>query len=228
MGEEGCGISALQVANARIASGQSEISRVGSAFNSERLDLLLFNLFAHLCSRGKYAPIFAPGRKPGFAMGSMGVFLVLESKAHAQARGVQPAARITFVEAANTRRAPGDIEAALARLLQRALPVADPQTTAIISAACGAEPATSDEARALERTGLAVRALASRIGHGVEAAFPAGIAIAALAVRNRSLFAAMPGVPIEAKNVTSLTRAAVTCVGHWRSEGVGVVEAVAN
>ncbi|MEL6966202.1 MAG: beta-ketoacyl-ACP synthase, partial [Pseudomonadota bacterium] len=42
MGEEGAGISALQTAAARIASGQSEIALAGGGYNAERADMLLF------------------------------------------------------------------------------------------------------------------------------------------------------------------------------------------
>jgi 3-oxoacyl-[acyl-carrier-protein] synthase II len=101
----------------------------------------------------------------------------------------------------------------------------DAATSAVITMASGVEPATGEEANVLAKTGLPVRALASRLGHGVEAAFPAGIAVAALAVKAGRLFAPMPDVPMEEKTVSSLRQVIVTCVGHWRGEGLGVVEA---
>jgi 3-oxoacyl-[acyl-carrier-protein] synthase II len=224
MGEEGAGVSALQVAHARLAAGQSEITLVGSAYNAERMDLLVLHLFDHLCLKGKFAPIFAPGRAPGFALGSMGAFLVLESRTHAEQRGVKPVARLVGTRSGDARRGPAGLEGAIAAMIE--LVKGDGQNTAVISMATGAEPATGEEGRALEKCGLPVRALASRLGHGVETAFLAGAAVAAIAVREGKLFGSMPNVPIEQKSVTSLQRAIVTCVGHWRGEGVGVIEAV--
>jgi 3-oxoacyl-[acyl-carrier-protein] synthase II len=54
MGEEGAGVSALKVAHARIAAGQSEVSLVGGAYNSERLDSLLHHIFDGLCLKGDF------------------------------------------------------------------------------------------------------------------------------------------------------------------------------
>jgi 3-oxoacyl-[acyl-carrier-protein] synthase II len=70
-----------------------------------------------------------------------------------------------------------------------------------------------------------VRAVASRIGHGFEVAFPAAVALAALAVNAGKLYAPMDA-PLETPGPAQLRQAIVTCVGHWRGEGVGVVEAV--
>ena len=226
MGEEGAGVSAMQVAHARIASGQSEIALVGSAYNAERHDTLLIHLFDQLCYKDEFVPVFAPGRPDGFALGSMGAFLVLESAPHASARGAPPIARLGEIYSANMRRKPGAITAVLAKFLAEARQKIDPAAAAILSGATGAEPATAEEAEALAEAGLPVRALASRFGHGVEAVFLIGIAIAALAVREGRLFAPMPKVPLEQKTVTSLRQAIVTCIGHWRGEGLGVVEAV--
>jgi 3-oxoacyl-[acyl-carrier-protein] synthase II len=226
MGEEGAGVSAVEVARARIATGQSEIALVGGAYNAERHDTLLIHMFDQLCYKGDFMSVFAPKRPNGFALGSMGVFLVLESGPHAGARGARPIARLGDVQSSNTRREPGAVKAALQKFLAKAREKMDPSAAAIVSGANGAEPATAEEAEALAKTGLPVRAIASRFGHGVEAVFPLGIAIAALAVREGRLFAPMPNVPLEQKTVSSLRQAIVTCVGHWQGEGLGIVEAV--
>jgi 3-oxoacyl-[acyl-carrier-protein] synthase II len=226
MGEEGAGISALQVAQARIAAGQSDVLLVGGAYNSERLDTILIHAFNDLLLTGEFVPVFAPGRPSGFAMASIGAFLVLESSEHANKRGATPIARLNAVRIANCRREPGALEAQLSSLFADAVAQIQSDAAAIISGASGVEPATGEEARALARTGLPVRALASRVGHGFEAGFPAGVAIAALSVRAGTLFPPMANVPIEEKTVTSLRQAIVTCVGLRRGEGLAVVEAV--
>ncbi len=226
MGEESAGISTLQVAQARLATGQSEIMLVGSAFNAERLDLLLYHSLDGLCLKDEFIPVFAPGRPSGIAWASIGAFLVLESRIHAEARGARPAARLGTIYPSRAQREPGGIESAVSGLLKQAMGNVDPANTAIISAATGAEPATGEERRALLKTGLPVRSVTSRLGHGVEAAFPAAVAIAALAVKQGQLFPPMPNVPIEDKVAPSLRHAIVTSVGHWRGEGACLVEAV--
>src|SRR6202162_4862018 len=57
MGEESAGISTLQVAQARLAAGQSEIMLVGSAYNAERLDLLLYHSLDGLCLKDEFIPV---------------------------------------------------------------------------------------------------------------------------------------------------------------------------
>lgn len=226
MGEESAGISTLQVAQARLAAGQSEIMLVGSAYNAERLDLLLYHSLDGLCLKSEFAPVFAPGRPTGIAWGSIGAFLVLESRIHAEARGARPVARLGTIYPSRARREPGGVESAVSGLLKQAMGNIDPGNAAIISAATGAEPATGEECRALLKSGLPVRSVTSRLGHGVEVAFPAAVAIAALAVKEGRLFPPMPNVPIEDKVVPSLRHAIVTSVGHWRGEGAVLVDAV--
>ncbi len=225
MGEEGAGIEAMRVAQARIAAGQSEIALVGAGYNGERADMMLLYEFARLCLRGTYAPVFAPGRAPGMAAGSVGTFLVLELQEHAEARGAKPIARLKAVQSSRARREAGGLKRALEALIATAREKTDPAATAILSAASGAEPATSEEAEVLKATGLPVRSVASRIGHGFEGAFPAAVALAALAVNAGKLYAAMD-VPLETPGPAHLRQVIVTSVGHWRGEGVGVVEAV--
>jgi 3-oxoacyl-[acyl-carrier-protein] synthase II len=225
MGEEGAGIEAMRVAQARIAAGQSEIALVGAGYNGERADMMLLYEFARLCLRGAYAPVFSPDRTPGMAAGSVGTFLVLESRAHAEARGAKPIARLAAVHSSHARRESGGLKRALGALIENARGNADPASTAIFSAASGAEPATSEEAEVLKAIGLPVRAVASRLGHGFEGAFPAAVALAALAVNAGKLYAAMDA-PLETPGPAHLRQAIVTCAGHWRGEGVGMVEAV--
>ena len=74
---------------------------------------------------------------------------------------------------------------------------------------------------------MAVRATGSRIGHGLEVQFVMNVALAALAVGKGRLFAsAEPADPFERILEGRLTRVLVTSVGHWRGEGLGLVEAV--
>src|SRR6202049_2243679 len=99
MGEEAASIDAARIALGRIASGQSDIALVGAAHNGERTDLLILYEFGDFNLTDKFAPVWARDKEIGRALGSAGVFLVVESKEHAEARGAKPYARLTKVVA---------------------------------------------------------------------------------------------------------------------------------
>src|SRR5262249_60943598 len=148
-GEEAAGVDAVRIALARIASGQSDIALVGAAHNGERKDMLMLYEFGNFNLKGAFAPVWSRAPKGGFALGSGGAFLVLESKRHAEARGAKPFAKISQVVANRASRTqPGRIAASLDGLWG-ALKL-KPGATAIITGATGAEPATAEERKFLE------------------------------------------------------------------------------
>jgi 3-oxoacyl-[acyl-carrier-protein] synthase II len=168
-------------------------------------------------------------RRPNgaFAIGSFGAFLVLESRAHAEKRGAQPLARLSSVVSdRSSRREPGEIQQTLSKLwsaIAARLPAAG---SAIISGACGSEPGTSEERAFLaEHADLPVRAPENLVGHGFEPQFILNIALAALAIKHGKLFPPCDGAKFERAMEGALTRAVVTSVGHWRGEGLALVEA---
>src|SRR5471032_2674004 len=117
MGEEAAGVDAARIALARIAAGQSEIALVGGSQNGERKDLLVLYEFGDFNLKGKFEPVWARNSNSGFALGSAGAFLVIESRAHAEARGAKPYARLTNVVADRAhRKQPGEITAKLETL----------------------------------------------------------------------------------------------------------------
>src|SRR6516165_3384013 len=98
MGEESAGIDAVRIANSRIGAGQSDIALVGGSYNGERPDLLMLYEFAELALKNGYAPIWERGStRPGFALGSLGAFLVMEARDHAEKRGAKPLGRLSAV-----------------------------------------------------------------------------------------------------------------------------------
>jgi 3-oxoacyl-[acyl-carrier-protein] synthase II len=225
MGEEGSGIQAVQTAHARIEAGQSDIALVGGAYNASRSDMLGLWEFGSMHYRDEFKPVFAPGRNPGMATGSGAVFLVLESRQHAEARGTKPVAKITYIKSDRVKRSSGAVKRSIGALLEDAKQHAN-NPGAIYSTASGIEPATSEEAEVLKGANLPVRAIASRIGQTFEPAFPFGIAFAALGVASGKLAAAMPNVPLETPAPDGVKSVIVSTVGHWRAEGVGIVEAI--
>ncbi len=224
MGEEAAGIDAVRIGLSRIQFADSEIALVGGAYNSERKEMLLLHEFAGQNLTEDFRPVWERSERPGFALGSMGAFLVLESADHARARGAAPVARLRGVASARTSRKPGDVTAMLNRLWDKIEPGAG---GAIISGATGLEPATSEERAFLaSRPQFAVRATGSQIGHGVEPQFAMNIALAAIAVKRGALFAPHDATGFERPADGALSQAVVTGVGHWRGEGLALVEKV--
>ena len=226
MGEEAAGVDAVRIALARITSGQSDIALVGAAHNGERKDLLVLYEFGDFNLKDKYAPVWAREANNGFALGSGGVFLVIESRAHAEARGAKPFARLSSVVADRApRKHSGEITSVLESLWSKV--GARAGSTAIITGATGAEPATAEE-RAFLRAHpeLPVRATGTTFGHMLETQFPLGLAVAALSLSRKSLFPPADSSGQEIEMSKPPTQIVVIGAGHWRGEGMALVEAI--
>lgn len=223
MGEEASGADAARIALARIAAGQSDIALVGAAQNGERKDLLMLYEFGDFNLKDSFAPVWA--RDNGFALGSGGAFLVIESREHAQARGAKPFAKLSRVVADHARRkAAGDITATLDKLWS-SLGAGD--ADAIITGATGTAPATAEERAFLDRhRDIPVRATGTAFGHLMEAQFPLGIALAALSIARGALFSPNDTAGVEIETAAAPSRIAVIGAGHWSGEGMALVEAV--
>jgi 3-oxoacyl-[acyl-carrier-protein] synthase II len=229
MGEEPAGVDAVRVALSRIASGQSDIALVGGAHNGERPDLFMLYEFGGLNLKERYAPVWERGKERGlpggFALGSLGAFLVLETPAHAQARGAKPLARLTAVLSDRSKRQQGSVTAGLGRLWDKLKDKVKTGQAAVLSGATGAEPATGEERTFLEGHGdLAIRATGSYLGHGLEPQFPMNIALAAIALGHGSLFPPCDSTGLERPMSGQLSQVVVTGVGHWRGEALALVE----
>jgi 3-oxoacyl-[acyl-carrier-protein] synthase II len=226
MGEEAAGVDAVRIALARIAAGQSKLALVGGAHNGERKDLLMLYEFAGFVLKDAYRPVWSRRSGPGFALGSLGAFLILEEREHAETRGAEPIAKLSLVLSGRTGRDAGAVTEALRRMWASIEPRLEPDRYAILSGATGVEPATAEEQSFLaEHPDATVRATGSLLGHGMEAQFPMNIALAALAVRHGILFPPCNESPVERIMETALNQAVVTAVGHWRGEGMALVEA---
>ncbi|WP_293798568.1 beta-ketoacyl-ACP synthase [uncultured Bosea sp.] len=202
MGEEQAGVDAIRTAHARIASGQSDLMLVGGAYNAERRDmLLLFELGGYL-HRDDFRPVFERESAPGLITGSAGAFLVLESAERAAARGAKAHAKLKHAGAARSRREAGTVQSALTTLLGGFGPIAGDALA--ISAATGCSGVTAEEAAAIAATAPTAKRTATGdlVGHGVEAAFPVSVALAAIAL-----------------SAGQAREAIVTGAGHWRGEG---------
>jgi 3-oxoacyl-[acyl-carrier-protein] synthase II len=226
MGEEAAGIDAARIALARISAGQSDIVLIGGSHNGERKDLLVLYEFGDFNLKHKFAPVWARQENAGFALGSAGAFLVVESRAHAIARGAKPFARLTKVVADRSRREQaGAVKVTLENLWSKLGKLSS--DGAIITGATGAEPATSEERSFLaEHPDFAVRATGTMFGHAMETQFPLGLGLAALAISRGALFPANDSTGLEIEMSKPPAQIVVVGAGHWRGEGMALVEAI--
>ncbi|HZT27741.1 MAG TPA: beta-ketoacyl-ACP synthase [Pseudolabrys sp.] len=225
MGEEPAGVDAVRIALARLQSGQSDIALVGGAHNGERPDLFMLYEFGRLNLKDRYAPVWERAKPGGFALGSLGAFLVLESRDYALKRGATPLAKLTAVLSDRTKRRAGTVTAGLNRLWQKIQTAIRPREAAILSGASGAEPATAEERAFLQEHGdIAVRSTGSYLGHAFEPQFPMNIALAAVTLGHDRLFPPCDSTGLERAMEEPLSQIVVTGVGHWRGEALALIE----
>jgi 3-oxoacyl-[acyl-carrier-protein] synthase II len=228
MGEEASGVDAVRIGWARIAAGQSKIALVGGSHNGEREDLLLLHDAGGYILRPPFKPVWERANSPGMVLASIGAFLVLEERGHAQRRGVNPLARLVDVLSQRSNRPAGAITEALSHMWQAltARHLRDARG-AIISGATGAETATGEERAWLKSVAdLPVRATGTCLGHGMEPQFVMNVAIATLLLGREKLFPPLDSSGVEQPYEGPLDQVAVTSVGHWRGEGMGLLEAI--
>ncbi|MBS0643798.1 MAG: beta-ketoacyl-ACP synthase [Proteobacteria bacterium] len=224
MGEEACGADAVRIACARIAAGQGDLTLVGGSYNAQRPDVVLHYEMGGASAAPPFAGIWArQAQGGGLVLGSLGCFLVIESRAHAQARGATILAKIASVRTDRCRREPGQATHNAFTQFHAMAQHLDQDTCAVISGASGLAAPTQEEAVWLEELGLPVRAVATALGHCLEPTFPASLALAALAVRHGKLF--NPLDPAETVMDRPLRQALVTGWGHWRGEALALVTA---
>jgi 3-oxoacyl-[acyl-carrier-protein] synthase II len=226
MGEESSGVDAVRIALSRIAAGQSDIALVGGAHNGERPDLLMLYEFGKNNLKDRYAPVWERSADTGgFALGSFGAFLVIEAREHAEKRGAKPLARLSAVVSDRSKRTPGAVQASLAKLWDKIKSKVKAGQAAVMSGATGVPAITAEERQFLEQHGdLAVRAAGSYVGHGMEPTFPMNIALATIALGHGNLFPPNDSTGLERPMDGELSQVLVTSVGHWRGEGLALLE----
>lgn len=230
MGEEAAGADALRTIVAQIGAGQADLGLVGAAYSAPRADMQLSFAVGASLFAGPYRPVWdRAGQGGGMMLGSAGAFLVVESRAHAEARGARMVAKVSAVTSDRTGASPGSVRTALDRLWAgfRSRLRGGPLT--VLSGATGREPATHEERGFLDavaaETKAMIRTSGSVLGHTVEAAPIVNVALAALAIEAGTVYppfdpkdaAATPGAATPAQ-------ALVTSVGHWRGASLILVE----
>jgi 3-oxoacyl-[acyl-carrier-protein] synthase II len=206
MGEEQSGVDAIRIAASRIAHGQCGAMLVGGAFNAERRDMLLLMEVGGFLAHGPFQPVMQrKGEAAGMHLGSMAAFLHLETAESARARGAFIHAKVAGVASDRARRAEaGQLSASLSGVIASAGTGIAGKAGALIATTSGAEPALHEEAKgfAAALPGVSPLCVGDLVGHGLEAQFPVGVALAAAGI-GAGLFA----------------DAVVAGAGHFRGEG---------
>jgi 3-oxoacyl-[acyl-carrier-protein] synthase II len=229
MGEELASVSAVEVAARRIAGDQGDIFLVGGAVLAERKDVLLVLAGAGWAWRGAPISVWArPEKGGGAVLGSLGAFLVLEAREHAEAHGRKPYARLGTVLSGRSRREPGQSAAIAAGQFAALRAEAGDKPVAVLSGTTGiALPAAE------ERDWLAgliakgevdtVLATTNMLGAGVEATFPSLVGLAALALSRKGFYRSADESGFERPPSATPSAIVVNSWGAWRGEGMGLV-----
>ncbi len=226
MGEEASGTDAVRIACARIAAAQGDLFLVGGSYNAQRPDVLLHYEMGQFLWKKAFAGVWArQADGGGMVLGSVGCFLVIESREHAASRGATALAHISAIATDRSRRRPGEATANATRQFDAMRRHIDPAHAAVISGAAGIPATTAEEAEFLRGLGMPVRATATAFGHSLEPSFPANLALAAMALSRHRLFAPLETADLEAPMAGDLRQVLVTSWGHWRGEALAVVEA---
>ena len=224
MGEEASGADAVRIACARIAAGQADITLVGGSYNAQRPDVLLHYEMGGLQRRAPFDGVWArQDSGGGMVLGSVGAFLVIESRAHAVSRGATPfgisprsAPTVAAASRGRRRRMPG-------RSSRRWLRITIRRARRWFPAPPVSARSRRRSRHSWRRSGCRCGQSATAVGTALEPSFPASLALAAMAVQHGALFG-----PLEAAEqamTAPLRQALVTSWGHWRGEALALVTA---
>jgi 3-oxoacyl-[acyl-carrier-protein] synthase II len=229
MGEEMAGVMAVETAVAQIQHGQGDVFLVGGAYIAERADMTLLMAMGKALYQGEHCPVWArENAGGGMVMGSASAFLILESKEHAQARGIKPYARIDKVvsdrcnrEAGAARKvADGLLEQIAGQLPEGALPV--------LSGCNGVQPQLTEEREFLENLSSrgnspAIRGVTTVTGDTMEAQFPVNVALASLAISKQAFFDPFDDSGVEQVYPGQPEQILISNWGHWRGESLALI-----
>lgn len=230
MGEEMAGVSAVETAVTQIQHNQGDIFLVGGAYIAERADMTMLMEFGHKLWQGEPGSVWSrEDSDGGMIMGSAGAFLVLESREHAEARGIKPYARINKVVSDRCNRQPGGARKVADSLLEKVVDQITPGPLAVLSGCCGVQPQLSDEHEFLQNLSEhgfdpAIRAVTTVLGNTMEAQFPVNVVLASLAISKGGFFDPFDDSGVEQPYSGGPEQILISSWGHWRGESLALVD----
>lgn len=227
MGEEGAGVSALDVAIKRIRSGRRTHALVGAAYQTEHPDMLLGYELGDFLHQGPWKPLWQRGAEHGehVITGSGAAFLVIEAADYAAERGAKAYASLGDVKSSMVDRTSGDFAQDISKLAGEA---GFTGSELIMSAATGAKQPTNAEKKALASdNGAAIRGFSGLTGQMKEVQFPFAVALAALAVDEAIAVPAFDS-EMESEFSGSLDHVLATSIGTVSAEGAVMVSSAGN
>lgn len=223
MGEETAGVTVIDNAVKRIASGRSTHMLVGGSYHADRPDALLPHALGHyLYAGGEHGVLERQDHGGGMRFGSVGAFLVLEEAEHAKKRGAKAYAKLTGVSADLGSR---EGEKGLQRMNAMVDAVAAKAPQAVLSGATGVAEATAFEMDFLKQrfgSDMPIRAFQTMTGQPLEANFPVGVALAAMALAKNGFYPKFENAEVE--NAAAIEQILVTCIAHVKGEGFAMLE----
>ena len=228
MGEEAAGVDAARIALARIAAGQSDIALIGGSHNGERKDLLVLYEFGDFNLKDKFEPVWA---RTG--QSRLRARLRRRLSGH-RIQGACGSARRQALCAPDQRRGrPGAAQAAGRRHDRRwkscgRSSASSATAAAIITGATGAEPVTSEEQAFLSETSAILRCArpAPCSATPWKPSFRWDWRWRRLSISRGALFPPNDPTGVEIEMSKPPTQIVVIGAGHWRGEGMALVEAI--
>jgi 3-oxoacyl-[acyl-carrier-protein] synthase II len=230
MGEEMAGVSAVETAVTQIQHDQGDIFLVGGAYISERADMAMLMEFGHTLWTGEPSSVWSrEDSDGGMIMGSAGAFLILESREHAEARGVKPYARINKVVSDRCNRQPGGARKVADGLLEKVADQIPQGPLAVLSGCSGVQPQLSEEHEFLDDLSEhgfepAYRAVTTVLGNTLEAQFPVNVILASLAISKGAFFDPFDDSGVEKTYDGKPERVLISSWGHWRGESLALID----